>query len=1218
MLNKKKKALSLAVAQASMAVALGAGAAEWIVDSEADSGSGTLRNAIASALSGDLITISTTDVSEIELESPLYVEGKALFIAAEVDGDGRPQVTITPDEDGFRLFNLTAPANDPNDPLPFVISGLELADADTSEIGGGAAIWAEDIALVLDKSVVTGNTAVGVGGGVAVHGGELCLQGSRLSDNTVVHESVSDGKYAIGGGAAVNGILTVIPALDLDEFGGPDPLSCLVSDAATDLFTYNSVSGDFLAAAEGASTPEDQPFMPSVISGNRADVDIGLEEEEELDGEKYAALGGGLAVLESNFFQQVSRLLDVDIDSGPDRCKYTSGDVQCTVIMGSQITENIATVDVEGNDVVPEASVASGGGIFLGSPGLDRGLLLNTKYSDFSENEVKVEGSSAMYGDIVVGGGIGALNSPFPAFAPFWVDEIFGEDTCPDDGKYCGNRVMLGATTVSQNRADLGARNPDGGGEVDLIAGAGVGVLNIFPEGLGVDKYDAAPGVMSFFSAVTENKLTHQATEDHFGAIGAGIALGTSITDLDPEFRVMPQWGKYFGFLSGNSDNTLTVEGAEEDDLYGNIGGGGLSAPTQFIIGKKPEFAIISDDDPEIKYGAPVNEALFTSPGGIADNRVEVDARGVDNIALTVGGGGAHSNGLYSAGGGLGVVISGNELDVRATTSSGSIKVGGGGLGFLPLPADLDVGLFSSWKYAAIRDNAITVTGGSNLEIDAGGGGLGLFSSALIDESGPEPRRFSLSNSEVSGNSVELTSTNVDSVAVGGGVYAENVTGVFEVCCDSGYKYIANIFNSTIAGNSTSISGNGESVAGSGLFMHIKYDDDDTGGILSSTIAGNTGTLNGAADGGQVVLEIDDAAEDGFMLANTLISGSTAQGTRDLYYYGADGTVDVYATSVFHGTGLANPGDFLAPSFADPADLDVLQFNGSFFAEEIFKYGFFAATSTIALLPDSDAIDPDDGGCLSAETLPFDQRGYPRDDGCSDLGAYERFAEADGDSLVDDAELGAPGTDPDILLDRGFFQPPYGIVLPSGDGNSDGIPDVDQDRVASFTSSTDSSWTLEVLNGPDLGDVMPQPGLTAGGFDLSLGGVSFTVLTGTDDRTVELALIAPAVPGSPLSLVKQVCHPDLLPIGPDEGWEVLDPTPEPFGPGRVRFVFELETDGNFDCNGDEPNLEDPIYVARNSPSTIPTLPAALYALLSGAVAVLGLFGLRSRRKKPDQ
>ena len=164
--NKKKALLSMAVAQASLALAIEASAESFVVTNGANSGTGSLRAAIAAAAlsgdDGDIITIDAASISEISLDASLVIPGEqALIISAPVADDGSPQVSITASGNGFPLLRIDGAGGN-----PVVLSGLEFTGANNFDNGG--AISAEDALLVLDKSVVTGNTARGAGGGIAV------------------------------------------------------------------------------------------------------------------------------------------------------------------------------------------------------------------------------------------------------------------------------------------------------------------------------------------------------------------------------------------------------------------------------------------------------------------------------------------------------------------------------------------------------------------------------------------------------------------------------------------------------------------------------------------------------------------------------------------------------------------------------------------------------------------------------------------------------------------------------------------------------------------------------------------------------------------------------------------------------------------------------------------------------------------------------------------
>ncbi|QFU74446.1 hypothetical protein EY643_01570 [Halioglobus maricola] len=1222
MRTNKKALLTLAVANASMALAMDASAATFTVTDSADTTDpGTLRHAIENAASGDTITIDVTSISTISLDSSLLASNKALILSAPVDTGGQPQVTIQPSSDGYRLLSLT---NDSGTPIPFIVSGLEFSGADHSGIGG--AISAQNHALVLDKSVITGNTASGVGGGVAVEAGELCLQGTSLTDNVVMGRANegSPGHYAFGGGAAVNGIANMHPS------GSDYGQNCLTSDHAQTFFT-DSVSEGFAAEAAALDgNPDGVDIITSTISGNSAQItDTVIEGEDS----KYAALGGGLAILKSDFEQSESVLARDCSGPGPG----PGSSIQCNSIVGSAITGNSATVSLTAEEDPAKYSLASGGGVFIGTPGISTGQFLSLKYSDVSDNQITMTGSGAEEHDIAVGAGVGALNSDILyGISDFWDGLNLPEEglSCDFGGPLstCGNTVMVGTSTVTGNMITVELDAAETGENArDVVAGGGIGSVNLFDSERGLilesegDEeeeedfsedflYDTATQVISMLSTITGNSISVDATQEEISATGGGIAVGTALLDTPSFLPTELQYGKYLGIYSGNSGNEVDVVGGSA--LTGSVGGGGLNAAFQFINGKKPEYAIISDEEPEEKYGLPLSDAIFTSPGGIADNTVDVSVSSGDVYAL-VGGGGTFSDAKYSVVIGSSAQITGNQVLVDAGSGEGGeggVYVGGGGSAQIPI---LEFGgAFSSWKYSKISDNSVTVSGGDGIVIEAFGGGLGISTDASGD--GGE-LALAIEASEISGNSIDVTSSASASEVKGGGVSASFI---------GKYDDVPQIANTTVASNSISLSGGGGesgAVLGAGLYLRGEGEE---GGIIHSTIAGNTGSYEGTPSGGQVFL---DKNSSGYPLYNSIISGDISQGDKDVYYPTSD--PDVSSTSVFHGDDSPLAG-FLAPELADPAFLGALQFNGSDVVAgndddggKYFEPGFAAETATISLLPGSRAIDTD-GGCLSPDIFDEDQRGYPRDD-CPDLGAYEHMAERDGDGLVDDAELSAAGTDPDILAGLDSYPAPYGIVLPDGDGNSDGFPDVDQAHVASFTHDTAGPLTLLVNDSEyDLSDVTPTAGMTAGGYDLSLGGVSFVVETGDDTDAVELSLIAPASPND-LRLVKQICNP-AAPADPDDGWEVLDDSPEPFGADRVIFTFELEPDGPFDCNGSDPDIVDPIYIAESTPAAAPTadaveppvpvpvMPAILYTFLTGVMGMVGLRGIRSRRKKRTQ
>ncbi|MEM1113058.1 MAG: hypothetical protein AAGI11_14195 [Pseudomonadota bacterium] len=1233
-----KKALSLAVASASVAVTLNANAAILTVTDGGDSGPNTLRQAIADAGSGDMITINTDAVSVIELDTQLFIEDKSLIIAAPVDETGAPQVTIQPSGSAGDIRLLATDNTDLGaGELNLILSGLRLTGGSPTRAGG--AIFVQASNLVLDKSVVTGNTAVGLGGGILGFKSEVCLQGSEVSNNTVSEDVFDDTYYAMGGGIAVRGVVSVLPSTAPDSDSEFDIAGCLTSQAADSLF--DAVSPAFASyAADLAGNPDGIDIIPSKVTMNS----VSVQEAGSLASEKYAfAFGGGMAVLRDGFGEGAiyeSKLL------GDDCIALGGGDdgQQCTAIISSEISGNSATINLSSGGGEPKYSIASGGGIFVGAQGTELAHLVTIKYSTVSTNSIAIQGASASGANVAIGAGVGALNSPLIYNeTDFWEGEFEPSDAeCPDSGKYCGNSVTLAASVIASNTATLASEplpaEDSTGPTLSLISGGGIGAIDLFDASVEIDKYAAAPQVLSFFSTVSGNTLDADIEDNLFKASGGGIAVGSTYSD-GPGGLLVEDFGKYLGLQSGISGNQILISGEETEETYGIASGGGLSSPNAIIIGQKPEFAVIDENaEPDIKYaGAITGDVLFTAPGGIKNNTIDLSdtTTGYDLNAVVVGGGlGSTAN--YSLQTGLGTSISGNTLNVDVSPGAGDSELVavGGGIGARPLVVG-EATVLSAWKYSAITDNTISVSGAGNLETVAIGGGIGLdvdpsrFEEIDLDPSDEPYSNPSVVYSEVSGNAITLSSVTADSQLAGGGLGATDVAANSDNSDNSdNSKYGGpHILNSTIAENSLSITGLSGTSLGGGVFLEVvKYGgEQDIGGIIHATIADNTSSNNGSPDGGQLALDLADTSDGGYRIFNTLITGDTAQGTKDAYYDKED--TNPQSSVIFHGDDAPDAG-LLDPTLADPTLLGDLQFNGGSFGGGE-KYSGFAAPATIALLPGSGAIDPSPINstlCAAFEVDSVydddygssDQRGYSRIDGCPDLGAYERMAENDGDNFVDDAELTAPGTVPDILAQSGENPPQrYGIVLESGDGNSDGRPDVDQANVASFVSDIVGAVTLATIRTDEepypVTNIQSVPGMMAGGLDLSLGGVSFTVGTGDDTQTVQMQLIAPDLPGIPLSLAKQVCNP--APANPDEGWEILAQA-EPFGDGRVQFLFELEPGGPFDCNGDADDIEDPVFIAREgAPESIPTLPAIAYGLLTGAIGLLGMFGLRSRKKK---
>ena len=164
------------------------------VTNDGDSGSGSLRAALGSAVAGDTIKFAPSAYGTINLTSgPLKVA-----TSVSIDGPGADKVTI----DGNKTFqDLLVEAN-----VTARVSGLTITDgvapASYPDSGGGGIF--NQGSLTVANSVVTNNNGgvYGVGGGIS-NNGTLTVANSVISNNYA-------GGDGIGGGISNNPSATLV------------------------------------------------------------------------------------------------------------------------------------------------------------------------------------------------------------------------------------------------------------------------------------------------------------------------------------------------------------------------------------------------------------------------------------------------------------------------------------------------------------------------------------------------------------------------------------------------------------------------------------------------------------------------------------------------------------------------------------------------------------------------------------------------------------------------------------------------------------------------------------------------------------------------------------------------------------------------------------------------------------------------------------------------
>ncbi|MGH7940717.1 MAG: hypothetical protein ACREFR_06580, partial [Limisphaerales bacterium] len=178
------------------------------VTTAADSGPGSLRNAIAAASPGDTIVFSAAlagqtiqlDSGELLISQDVTIDASALAGGIFIDGGGGSRVLEIGDAD-VTMNSLTLTNGYANGDVG---GGVLLDDATTSlsasncvfcgnsaEFGGGICAYG---ILTLDGCTVSGNSAIVFGGAVYAYGGDVSGNNCTFSGN-----SVTDGGGAIDG-----------------------------------------------------------------------------------------------------------------------------------------------------------------------------------------------------------------------------------------------------------------------------------------------------------------------------------------------------------------------------------------------------------------------------------------------------------------------------------------------------------------------------------------------------------------------------------------------------------------------------------------------------------------------------------------------------------------------------------------------------------------------------------------------------------------------------------------------------------------------------------------------------------------------------------------------------------------------------------------------------------------------------------------------------------
>ncbi|MBN8728742.1 MAG: hypothetical protein J0H15_13715 [Xanthomonadales bacterium] len=330
-----------------------------IVDNCNDSGPGSLRDTLTSAVSGDSIDLTGLACSTITLTSgALYADGDF-----EVVGPGRDLLTIDGNASDLILVHYGDSLN---------ISGVTIANGrSTSGIGG--CLWTSADLQFVD-STVTGCVA-GDGSNSNAYGAGLDVIGNLVLYNSVVRDNAANGtEYVIGGGIYVGGDVYLADA------------SVVSGNAAT-------VSSDMDGAARGGGLFA--RGLAGVIEGSRIS-----DNRVEATGDG-TAFGGGIHVYGGSAVALVGATVSGNTAHAEQAWSYGGG------INAGEYSDTGGGVLIIQSTVSGNTTSSNCATCFIQGGGVNAFDQISAKYSTISDNHVLSAAGSQGYAR---GGGLSAFS----------------------------------------------------------------------------------------------------------------------------------------------------------------------------------------------------------------------------------------------------------------------------------------------------------------------------------------------------------------------------------------------------------------------------------------------------------------------------------------------------------------------------------------------------------------------------------------------------------------------------------------------------------------------------------------------------------------------------------------------------------------------------------------------------------------------------------------
>lgn len=463
------------------------------VTSNADSGAGTLRQAIAQTNPGDTIIfadslsgLTITLASTLEIAQNLTIDGSALPISITLSGNNAARIMRVGNNARVTLDSLILTRGRQNTPDCFW---------DEGDFACGGGLKVETGAVVtLTRSAVLDNWAQVIGGGVANYG-EM-----RITDTTFV------GNVSIRGGAILNlGVLQAVHSAFItnNATSGGAILNEGVLTVTQSVFTGNSADlglGGAIASTGGALT-----VTQSVFTGNSADRGGAIVHTE-------GELSSGPVVIAFSAFTSNTAENSggaIVIHDGGRHSPRIIGQIADSTFSGNRVLNAVPTLSSDGSgggaiyasanlNILRSAfhgnvSSARGGALFSQEYHPSRGGLLTVTQSVFTDNQAGQWGGAAS-----LGGGALVQNCLFVG------------------NQVTQTKAIPGSTTVFQGYG--------GGIYIDTSSSQSAQINNSTLSGNGA----ARQGGGLFVNKGTVH-LTHVTVADNGAPEGAGIYVGSQL-----------------------------------------------------------------------------------------------------------------------------------------------------------------------------------------------------------------------------------------------------------------------------------------------------------------------------------------------------------------------------------------------------------------------------------------------------------------------------------------------------------------------------------------------------------------------------------------------------------------------------------------------------------------------------------------------------------------